>query len=50
MKTNELTISSIMSKRHGIFNENFTVIVQLGEKLKTCRNLNVLEDHLPFNF
>ena len=34
-------ISNIISKRHGIFTENFTIFFQMQEKLETCRNLNL---------
>ena len=39
---NKLTdhISNIMSKRNGIFNENFISFFQVQEKPETCRNSN----------
>ena len=35
-------ISKSMSKRHGIFTENFTIFSQMQVKLETCRNLNLI--------
>ena len=30
-----------MSKRHGIFTENFNIFFQMQGKVKTCRNPNL---------
>ena len=40
-------ISKIMLKRQGIFTENFTSIFQMQKKLKTCRNLNLINSRRP---
>ena len=37
-------ISSIMSKRHGIFFENFTIFFSNAEKTENV--LEILEDHI----
>ena len=34
-------ISNIMSKRHGIFIENFFIFFSKAWKLETCQNLNL---------
>ena len=39
-------MSKIMSKRLGIFTENF--FFQMQEKLNTCRNLNLINPRTPY--
>ena len=40
-------ISKIMSKRHGIFTENFTIFFSNAEKKEECRNLNWINSRRP---
>ena len=39
--------SKIMSKRHGVYTENFTMFFQMQEKLKACRNSNLINSRRP---
>ena len=45
MKNKRIEHMSKMSKRHGIFTENF---FQMQEKLNTCRNLNLINPRTPY--